>query len=154
MSKPASPLRDRLEKWVHHEPNTGCWLWAGPCGGGRSRYRILRLAGTDTNITTHRLAWQLFRGPIPDGMHVCHRCDTPECVNPDHLFLGTSFDNMRDKVAKGRDFSYGRGRTHCSRGHEYTTENTRRSGPRRHCRKCCAEYTAAYRARREGLVPT
>jgi hypothetical protein len=49
-----------------------------------------------------RLAWTLLRGEIPVGLSVCHRCDTPLCVNPDHLFLGTQRDNMYDAIAKGR----------------------------------------------------
>lgn len=50
----------------------------------------------------HRLAWTLAHGPIPDGMHVCHHCDTPACFWVEHLFLGTPGDNMRDAAAKGR----------------------------------------------------
>lgn len=53
-------------------------------------------------VGTHRVAWLLCNGPIPSGLHVLHRCDTPACVNPDHLFLGTHQDNMRDRDAKGR----------------------------------------------------
>ena len=50
----------------------------------------------------HRVAWMLAHGPIPRGMNVLHRCDVPRCVNPDHLFLGTQHDNVRDMIAKGR----------------------------------------------------
>ena len=51
---------------------------------------------------SHRRAWVEANGPIPDGMMVCHRCDNPACINPEHLFIGTALDNNRDREAKGR----------------------------------------------------
>jgi hypothetical protein len=74
------------------EPNTGCLLWTGGYGGyGRFR-----------RLVAHRYSWERAFGVIPAGMLVCHKCDTPACVNPDHLFLGTDLDNARDKITKGR----------------------------------------------------
>lgn len=78
---------------------SGCWEWQGfrsPRGYGK--FTVGRL-GT---VTAHRLAFQLFCGPVPDGMFVLHRCDNPPCCNPTHLFLGTHADNMRDRDTKGR----------------------------------------------------
>lgn len=77
----------------------GCWLWRGaalpPMGHGTIRRG-------KKNYTVHRLSWEIHRGPIPDGLQVCHHCDVPKCVNPDHLFIGTQADNNRDRHAKGR----------------------------------------------------
>lgn len=95
-----------------------CWLWKAAkdsCGYGR-------MSVNNTNSTMHRLSFELHKGSIPSGMLVCHTCDTPSCVNPSHLFLGTEKDNMRDMKSKGRDT--GSQVTHCANGHEYTPENT------------------------------
>lgn len=75
----------------------GCHLWKG---GTLKEYGSFALLGK-TKLA-HRLAWEISRGPIPDGLFVCHRCDNPRCVNPDHLFVGTHTDNMRDMHSKGR----------------------------------------------------
>ncbi|MDH4038938.1 MAG: HNH endonuclease [Candidatus Krumholzibacteria bacterium] len=70
------------------------------------------------------MSWRIHYGEIPAGLCVLHRCDVRHCVRPDHLFLGTRTDNMRDKVEKGRQTGPAR-RTHCPKGHEYDEQNTR-----------------------------
>lgn len=84
--------------WKQVRKTDSCWIWTGArlksygkayCGAGRSNY-------------AHRAAWMLTRGAIPEGLCVLHRCDNPPCVNPDHLFLGSQLDNMRDMKIKGR----------------------------------------------------
>lgn len=77
---------------------SGCWLWSGQRdrdGYGSVSYRNRRWGA-------HRLAWFFRRGPIPKGLFVCHRCDVPACINPEHLFLGSPRDNTQDSATKGR----------------------------------------------------
>lgn len=118
------------------EPNTGCWLWMLSVNDdGYGTTAIGR-----TGVLAHRAAFQFSAGTlIPDGMNVLHRCDTPSCVNPDHLFLGTHTDNMRDMVRKGRQPITRRwvgGR--CTGGHDIENAANlieRRDG-KRQCRAC------------------
>jgi hypothetical protein len=74
-----------------------CWYWRG--AHTKLGYGILAAKGEKR---AHRVAWVLWNGPIPDGMHVLHHCDVRCCVNPEHLFLGTHTENMRDMTRKKR----------------------------------------------------
>lgn len=85
--------------WAKVSQGDGCWLWQGSCGspdayGHITEGRKLLLA--------HRVSWVIHHGAIPDGLCVCHRCDNPRCVRPDHFFLGSHFENHQDAVRKGR----------------------------------------------------
>ena len=93
----------------------------------------------------HRVAWEWANGPILEGAHVLHRCDNPPCVNPNHLFLGTQADNMKDMIAKGRSRS--QKKTHCKRGHPLSGENlyVKPSDGARQCRACDRISGAKYR---------
>jgi hypothetical protein len=102
--------RRYIEDRVMIVPWSGCWLWERSLT--TTRYGVgtvpipFRAERTPTMLM-HRLAYEAFVGPIPEhdsfhGMCVCHKCDVPECVNPDHLFLGVHRENMHDRDAKGR----------------------------------------------------
>lgn len=81
----------------------GCWVWHGSCDtNGYGQLNVRSNGARARIIRVHRYSWEINRGPIPDGLHVLHRCDNPPCVNPDHLFLGTARANADDRVAKGR----------------------------------------------------
>jgi hypothetical protein len=82
------------------EPNSGCWLWLGTTN--RLGYGTISKRAKSNRIFAHRAAYLVAHGSIPDGLDVLHRCDVRCCVNPDHLFVGTHTDNMRDMMRKGR----------------------------------------------------
>lgn len=83
-------------------PWSGCWIFTGAVN--EFGYGIVGIGGRGLgNDRTHRVTYQHYRGEIPEGMFVCHHCDVPSCCNPDHLFLGTNHDNVRDCVSKLRN---------------------------------------------------
>lgn len=93
------------------EPNTGCWIYGGKlhptlgygCGSVYTDdgYRL---------CLSHRVSYYLFKGPFDRSLQVCHTCDNRWCINPDHLFLGTIQDNLKDMILKKR---HQHGKTHC-----------------------------------------
>jgi hypothetical protein len=120
-----------------------CWPWKsskGERGYGRfwmdGRYR-----------PAAQVAWELHNAqPFPGGKEACHSCDTPGCVNPWHIFVGTHQENMLDHANKG--LHHEARREFCANGHEFTPENTRMYGSTRRCRTCQRAFDASYRERK------
>lgn len=151
-------LYGRLVERVVKDAATGCWLWQGPIWktrpspGNRYGYISLKVNGKWRSIGTHKAMWWAVHGIPEKGMCVCHKCDVPTCVNPEHLWLGTHLQNMADCRAKNR-YHYAN-LTHCKRGHEFNEENTyyRADNGLRACRVCQRErQRAKYEERREML---
>ncbi len=94
---PKRSMPDRF--WSKVEKGDGCWIWHG--ARGEKGYGSFSFNGRVT--PAHRVAWMLTNGPIENGLHILHRCDTPSCMNPSHLFQGTNTDNVHDMIAKGRN---------------------------------------------------
>jgi hypothetical protein len=107
--------RDFRNKKIHGESNyidlckkkiinsiktdaNNCWIWQK----SKHRQGYGNLGIGKKHILAHRLSWEVFKGPIPSGIKVCHHCDIPSCVNPDHLFLGTQKENVKDAIEKGK----------------------------------------------------
>lgn len=117
--------------WANTRQNKECWDWNGATftdGYGAVSWRgVLRRA--------HRVAWEIANGPIAKGLLVCHHCDNPKCVRPEHLFLGTIQDNTHDMIQKGR--AAWQSVVVCPKGHPYSPDNTYRSKQgKRYCKMC------------------
>jgi hypothetical protein len=101
MKTPLERFLRSVDKSPGFGPNGDCWRWTGRLEAGYGRLRMGSKA-SDKKVGAHKAAWLLLRGDVPAVAYVCHKCDNPSCVNPDHLFLGTALSNMQDKVQKGR----------------------------------------------------
>lgn len=97
--------------------STGCIEWTGR--KDKHGYGLYKVKGK--RHLAHRVSYQQSFGEIASGLLVCHTCDVRNCINPDHLFLGTNLDNVNDMLKKGRH--YNQKKTHCLRGHEFSGDN-------------------------------
>jgi HNH endonuclease len=139
----ARSTADRFHEKYEPITESGCWIWLGAETKG---YGTIKHNGA--TVSAHRVSYLLHRGPIPNGLWVLHRCDTPLCVNPEHLFLGTPLDNERDKISKGR-YLHWRDRPDfevCIRGHDADWHVS--ADGARHCRACRRETERARKANR------
>lgn len=103
------PLVERF--WEKVDKSDDCWVWTANCTKGRNgekRYGLISAGRRGEGMLyAHRVSWELHFGQIPESLRVLHRCDNPQCVRPDHLFVGTQADNMADMVEKGRRERFG-----------------------------------------------
>ena len=134
--------------WRQVDRTGDCWLWLGAVK--RDGYGAFSATGRK-QVRAHRMALMLELGMFDRRLLVLHKCDTPLCVRPDHLYLGDQAQNMRDR-AKRRDVSlwnHEARKTHCANGHEFTADNThiRADKFQRVCRACNRE---AQKRRRNG----
>ncbi len=97
-----SALARRIEDNSIPEPNSGCWIWLGAVSDGGTKHERAKAHFDGAARSAARAAYAAYRGDIPAGHCVLHTCDTPLCVNPDHLWTGTHLDNVRDMDRKGR----------------------------------------------------
>ena len=130
--------------------NADCLLWEGctnDAGYGEKRWH-----GKVWYV--HRMVWTQAYGPIPDGMVIRHRCDTPACYRLDHLEMGTKADNSRDMVERNRSRGPDLSKTRCPQGHEYSPENTyiTPGTRRRNCKQCNRDRAREYQRRRRAHV--
>ncbi len=126
------PLEERLLTKIAMDAETGCWVWTGTKTS--TGYGVIHEGGVDggRRLRAHRVAYELFVGPIPEGLVLDHLCRNPLCVNPEHLEPVTIGENVRRGEPPNR--------TQCPRGHAYDDDNTyRRPSGGRVCRTCARE---------------
>jgi len=125
---------ERFWGYVEKIAGIDCWLWTGT--QGRHGYGVFKVR--PMMYRAHRIAYELIKGEIPLGLNVCHKCDTPLCVRPDHLYVGTQKQNIGDSIRARRHTSCLLAeRTHCPQGHEYSPGNVRyKRATGRQCRTC------------------
>ena len=142
--KPRETFDERL--YTHLQFENDCWLWTGAVN--EHGYGRLTLGRTYKRYA-HRASWESSFGAIPEGLNVLHRCDTPRCINPAHLFLGTRADNVHDMDSKGRRKT-APSPEFCAKGHLYDDANTGYSHsqvrPQKWCRACKREANRKWRA--------
>jgi hypothetical protein len=145
-SAPMTPSLDYIFSRATEDSSRGCWIWN--LSLNRGGYATIKRR--DGTYSIHRVVYEQARGEIPDGFDIDHLCRTRNCVNPWHM----EPVSRRVNVGRGNQRFNGRknaAKTHCLRGHEYTTENTFLNGKSRSCKECRRAADLAYKERRRRL---
>ena len=149
--KPRDPVAAFHSKY-NIDPKTGCWIWNSTLNS----YGYPLMGCGPKQIRAHRFSLQIATGLLGDGLHACHHCDTPACVNPGHLFWGDDAANMQDAKRKGRTGNkFQASKTHCKNGHPFSPDNLRVVGgkyPQRVCLTCSRIAGAKYDQKRGKTV--
>lgn len=143
-------MRERLLDLCMPEPNSGCWLWLGSTNANpaiNANARPIVYDDDGRQVQAHRESYREFVGPLADDESALHRCDTPLCINPEHLFKGDQMLNISDMNLKGRN---GHSlKTHCPYGHAYDELNTYLLSGSRHCKTCMRRRVDEYAMRKK-----
>lgn len=136
MGKSRGNQRQRF--WLKVRKSRHCWIWSGrPTSKGYGQFTLWR-GGRWVNLRAHRLAYEFWHSCVLGRRMLRHTCDTPLCVNPGHLLIGTQKENIADMISRGRQ--HHQRKTHCKWGHKFTKRNTRlrstSTGPSRRCLTC------------------
>jgi hypothetical protein len=133
-------LHQRLERYIERVTESGCWIWLGSVH--ENGYGVMSFANERARV--HRLAYELYRGPIPLGLVLDHKCRVRCCVNPDHLELVTIGENVLRGIGPTAKNAV---KTHCKRGHELAGDNLVMVKTGRSCLTCRRFHSRLYRQR-------
>jgi hypothetical protein len=142
---PLDELRARLAKHSESDPSSGCRVWKGKLNGNGYGVLVLKRRGERLDLLAHRLAYELERGRIGDGLEIDHLCRNRRCINTDHLEAVTKRVNvLRGDGPTARNAR----KTHCQNGHPFDEANTMKRGQSRKCRICHAADSRRYRSKK------
>ena len=149
---------DIIARWIEVDPETGCHTWTGRLNNmGYGLMTVAQAGYKPLTLSPHKVAYELRRGRVPEGMVLDHTCRNRACANPEHLETVVQRENvMRSPIAEG---ALNAAKTHCPQGHPYSAENTyvyHHASPKKHtsrtCKTCRREYARQYQARKRAEV--